>query len=154
MKPLFLSVLSYDVLILFLAFWVDMRSLANLDIAISNNAPRPYWLMLLHSLRGGIIDDWGHSISSLMWLAKRGIHATRVQVRLEYADAWRVRWCDLLLLETDDIVHRGLNGCCNLTDQCVTDMVNRCHKLTSINLAGCNLVTDACVSACVVKWCV
>ena len=126
-----------------------MRSLANLDIAVSSKASRPYWMMLLHSLRGGIIDDWCHSISSLMWLAKRGIHATRVQMQLEYVDAWRVRGCYLLLLETDDIEHLGLNGCCNLTDQCITDMVDRCHKLTSINLQGCNQVTDTGASALV-----
>ena len=151
MIPLLFSVLSSDVYIQFLSQWLDMHSLGNLDIAVSSNASRPYWMMLLHSLRGRIIDDWCHSISSLMWLIKRGIHATSVQLHMVSADASRVRGCDLLLLETDDIVHRGLNGCCNLTDQCVTDMVNRCHKLTSINLAGCNLVTDACVSACVVK---
>ena len=147
MIPLFLSVLSNDVHILFLSLWVDMRSLANLDIAISSNASRPYWLMLLKSLRNSIIDDWGHSISSLMWLAKRGIHATIVQMQLEYEDASRVRGCDLLLLETDDIIHLGLKGCCNLTDQCIMDMVNRCVELTSINLAGCNLVTDVGVSS-------
>jgi hypothetical protein len=117
--PLFLSVLSRDVHILFLSVWVDIRSLATLDVAVSSNASRPYWMMLLHSLRGGIIDDWGHSISSLMWLAKRGIHATIVQMKV---DAWRVRGCDLLMLETDDIVHFRLNGCCNLTDQCIMNM--------------------------------
>ena len=147
MIPFFLSALSYDVHILFLSLWVDMRSLANLDIAVSSNASRPYWLMLLHSLRGGIIDKWGHSISSLMWLARRGIHGRRVEMQSEYADTWRVRGCDFLLLETDGVVHFGLKGCCNLTDQCIMDMVNRCVELTSIDLAGCTLVTDAGVSA-------
>ena len=118
MIPLFFSVLSYDVQILFLSEWVDMRSLINLDIAVSSNASRPYWMVLLHSIRSGIIDDWGHSISSLMWLTKRGIHATRVQMQVAYADAWRVRGCDLLLLESDDIEYLGLNGCYNITDQC------------------------------------
>ena len=126
---------------------LDMHSFGNLDIAVSSNASRPYWMMLLHSLRGGIIDDWCHSISSLMWLVKRGIRATRVQLHLMYADASRVRGCDLLLLETDDIVHLGLTGCYNLTDQCIMDMVNRCHKLTGINLDGCDKVTDVGVSA-------
>ena len=141
--PLFLSVLSHDVLVLFLSLWVDMRSLANLDVAVSSNATRPYWMTLLHSLRGAMIDDWGHSISSLMWLTTRGIHATRVQMKV---DPWRVRGCDLLLLETDHIIHLGLNWCCNLTDQCIMNIVNRCSKLTSIELNGCNKLTDAYVS--------
>jgi hypothetical protein len=139
MIPLFLSLLSRDDHILLLSAWVDVRSLGTLDVAVSCNASRPYWLMLLHSLRGGIIDDWGHSISSLMWLTRRGIHATRVQMQLQkdYADAGRVNGCDLLLLETDNIVHLGLNCCCNLTDQCIMDMANQCSKLTSIDLNGC-----------------
>ena len=62
-------------------------------------------------------------------------------------DAWRVRGCDLLLLETDEIVHLGLDGCRNLDDQCVMNMVNKCSKLTSISLTGCDKVTDAGVSA-------
>ena len=146
MTPSFLSVLSSDIRIPFLSQWLDMRSLAKLDVALSSHVSRPCWMMLLHSLRGGIIDDWCHSIPSLMWLAKRGIHAARVQMRMDYADAWRVRGCDLLMLETDDIVHLGLNGYCNLTDQCIMDIVNRCRKLTSINLHGCDKVTDAGVS--------
>ena len=134
MIPLFLSVLSYDVHILFLSLWIDIRSLATLDVAVSSNASRPYWMTLLHSLRGGIIDDWDHSISSLMWLSRRGIHATIVQMKTEYSDAWRVRGSDLLMLETDVIVHLGLGGCCNLTDQCIIDIVSRCGKLAHIGL--------------------
>ena len=101
--PLFLSVLSFDVHIQFISLWLDMRSLATLDVAVSNNASRPYWMTLLRSLRGGVIDDWGHSMSSLTWLIRRGIHARRVQMKV---DAWRVRGCDLLLLETDEIASR------------------------------------------------
>ena len=82
-------------------------------------------MTLIHSLRGGVIDDWGHSMSSLTWLIRRGIHARRVQMKV---DAWRVRGCDLLLLETDEIVHLGLDGCRNIDDQCVMNMVNKCSN--------------------------
>ena len=143
--PLFLSVLSFDVHIQFISLWLDMRSLATLDVvAVSNNALRPYWMTLLHYLRGGVIDDWGHSMSSLTWLIRRGIRARRVQMKV---DAWRVRGSDLQLLETDEIVHLGLDSCRNLDDQCVMDMVNKCSKLTSMSLTGCRKVTDAGVSA-------
>ena len=74
---------------------------------------------------------------------ERGINATTVQMRMEYADASRIRGCDLLLLETDDIEHLGHNGCSNLTDQCIMDIVNRCRKLTRINFHGCDKVADA-----------
>ena len=137
--PLFFSMLSFDVRIQFVSLWLDMRSLATLDVAVSNNASRPYWMTLLRSLRGGVIDDWGHSMSSLTWLIRRGIHARRVQMKV---DAWRVRGCDLLLLEIDEIVHLGLDGCRNLDDQCVMNVVNNCGKQTSISLRGCDKVTD------------
>ena len=144
MVPLFVFVLSTDVHILFLSLWLDMRSLATLDTAVTNNALRPYWMTVLHSLRGGVIDDWGHSMSSLTWLIRRGIHAKRVEIK---EDAWRVRGSDLLLLEKDAIAHLGLNRCFNLTDQCVMDMVKECSKLTSIDLNGCKKLTDVGVSA-------
>ena len=58
--PLFLSMLSFDVHISlagcaqfisqFISLWLDMRSLAALDVAVSYNASRPYWITLLHSL--------------------------------------------------------------------------------------------------------
>ena len=138
--------LSHDVHILFLSLWLDMRSLATLDVAVSNNVSRPYWMTLLRSLRGGVIDDWGHNMSSLTWLIRRGIHARRVQIEV---DAWQVHGCDLLLLETDEIMHLGLKGCCNLTDQCIMNMINECGKLTSIDLNGCKKLTDAGVIALV-----
>ena len=144
MTPMFLTLLSYDVHILLLTHWLDMRSLAILDIAVSDNASRPYWMMLLRSLRSGIIDDWSHDRSSLMWLITRGIHTRRVQTKTSIE---RVRVCDLLLLVTADIVHLGLTGCRLLTDQCIISIANVYSKLTSIDLNGCWKLTDAGMSA-------
>ena len=115
MTPLFLSVLSYDVHILFLSLWLDMRSLIYLDKAVLSHASRPYWMKLLRSLRGAVIDDWCHNIHSLMWLARCGIHATRVQIKRD--DAYHVHDFDILSLETDDIVQLGLNNSYCLTDK-------------------------------------
>ena len=87
--PIFLSVLSYDVHIMFVSQWLDMRSLATLDAAVTNSASRPYWILLLRSLRNDIIDCWSHSMSSLTWLIRRGgIHARTVQMKV---DASQVR---------------------------------------------------------------
>ena len=142
---LFLSALSYDVHIQLLSVWLDMSSLINLDKAVLNHESRPYWMKLLHSLRGGVIDDWCHNIHSLMWLARCGIHATRVQIK--HGDAYHVHDFVILSLETDDIVHLGLNNCYRLTDQCMTDILSRCRKLTSIDLGSCEKVADASVLA-------
>ena len=142
--PSFLSLLSDDLQILFLSLWLDVRSLSTFDVAVSCHRLRPRWMTLLQCLRSPAVDEWGHSLSSLMWLSKRGIRASRVQMKM---DTSRVSACDILVVDTSDVVALGLRDCVNITDQCVTDVVNRCSKLRSIDLHGCNKVTDAGVSA-------
>ena len=61
-------------------------------------------------------------------------------------DTSRVRVCDILLVDTSDVVTLGLRDCVNTTDYCVMDIINRCPKLRSIDLGGCNTLTDACIS--------
>ena len=92
MAPLLLSVLSYDVQVFFVSMWLDVTSLANLDAALTSHDCRPYWMMLLHCMRSTSIDEWGHSLASLMWLARRGICSRSIRMKV---DGWRVRGCDL-----------------------------------------------------------
>ena len=139
MAQLFHSLLSDDLQILLLSFWLDVRSLTTLDVAISSRRLRPSWLTVLRCLRSDAVDNWGHSMLSLMWLSKRGIHASRVEMTM---DKSLVRGCDILLVDTSDIVHLGLGGCSNMTDQCIVDIVHRCLKLRSIDIGGCGRVTD------------
>ena len=107
LAPLFLTLLSRDLQVFFLSMWLDVTSLANLDAALTSRDYRPYWMMLLHSLISACIDEWGHSFASLTWFARRGICARSIQMKV---DGWRVRGCDLLLLETIDLVHLGLDS--------------------------------------------
>ena len=102
--PFFLTFLSYDVQVFFLSLSLDAPSLVNLDEAVSKHEWRPYWITLLHSVRSAGIDEWCHSCASLTWLTRRGICARRMQMKV---DGWRVRGCDLLLLQTIDIVDLG-----------------------------------------------
>ena len=62
-------------------------------------------------------------------------------------DTSRVRVCDILLVDTSDLVALDLRYCRNTTDQCVMDVINCCPKLWSIDLTCCNEVTDAGISA-------
>ena len=144
MTRLFHSLLSDDLQNLVLSLWLDVRSLTTLDVAISSRRLRPSWLTVLRCLRSDAMDNWGHSLSSLMWLSKRGIRASRLQMKM---DSSLVRGCDILLVDTSDIVHLGLVGCINMTDQCMVDIVYRCVKLRSIDISGCDQVTDAGVRA-------
>ena len=144
MARLFHSLLSDDLQIVVLSLWLDVRSLTTLDVAVSSRRLRPTWLTVLRCLRSDAVDNWGHSLSSLMWLSKRGIRASRVRMKM---DSSLVRGCDILLVNTTDIVHLGLRGCSNITDQCIVDIVYRCVKLRSIDIGGCGRVTDAGVRA-------
>ena len=100
--------------------------------------------MFLRCVISEAVDDWGHSLSSVMWLSRRGIRASRLERKI---DTSRVRGCNILLVDTSDLVLIGLQDCIGITDQCVVDVINRCPKLGSINLSGCGKVTDAGISA-------
>ena len=52
-------------------------------------------------------------------------------------DGRRVRGCDLLLLQTIELDHLGLDGCLNMTDQCIVNVVHRCRKLNSLDVSRC-----------------
>ena len=62
-------------------------------------------------------------------------------------DACRVRGCDIMLLDTSDMVLLDLGGCKSITDQCLTDIVKRCHKHRRAHLRDSEKVVDTGVSA-------
>ena len=144
MVPLLLYLLRDDLHTRFLSHWLDVRSIATLDMAVSSKKCRPNWISFLHSVRSAALDDIVHSASSLKWLSMRGISVSRLQMKV---DAWRVDLCDVSLLKTSDLLHIGLDGCRSLTDECVRRIATRCCKLRSIRLKGCENVTDAGISA-------
>ena len=144
MAPSLLSLPSNDLQTVFLSLWLDVCSLTTLDVAVSSHESRPRWLTVLRCVRSGALDEWGHSLSSLMWLSRRGIRTSRLEMKI---DTSRVHVCDILRLDTTDLVVIGLESCINVTDQCLAELVNRCLKLRTISLAGCDKVTDAGISA-------
>ena len=99
--------LSNDLHILLLSQWLDVCSLGTLDIAISCNTLRQYWINLLQSLRSISVDNMDHNESSLTWLVERGICASRIQMK---PDIWWVPGCDLSLLKVKNLLHLGLNA--------------------------------------------
>jgi Leucine Rich repeat len=101
-------------------------------------------MTLLHAMRSSAIDDWGHSYSSLIWLTKRRICTSRLHMK---ADGWQVRECDILDLETKSILNLGLDSCYRLTNQGMSDILDRCFKLRCIDIRGCMQMTDVGVSA-------
>ena len=147
MVPSFFDLLSDDIQRVFL-LWLDVPSLITLDVAVSSDTLRPCWMMLLQSMKSPAMDDWHHSMASVMWLSRRGIRPSRLQMK-EVDEG--VRGCDILLLDTSDLVYLGLRGCSNITDQCVIDIVKRCRQLSGIELGDCKkqycTVTDVGITA-------
>ena len=143
MVPFLLHLLNDDLHTHFLSHWLDVSSIAILDVAVSSERCRPHWISFLHLVRSAAIDDMDHSASSVRWLSMRGISVSRLQMKV---NAWQVRSCDLSLLKSFELLHIGLNGCRNVTDGCIAI---RCCKLRSICLRGCKKVTDAGISALV-----
>ena len=144
MESSFLSPLNNDLNVLFLSHWLDVRSLVALDTAFSSHTYREYWMTLLHAMRSSAIDRWGHSYSSLIWLTKRRICTSRLYMK---SDARQMRECDILDLETKNIHNLGLDSCYRLTDQGMSDIIDRCFKLRCIDIRSCMQITDVGVSA-------
>jgi hypothetical protein len=163
-RPMTLTtfLLCDDLSNLFLSSWLDVRSLVTLDVAFSNKTSTTAWRFLLRSVRSTAIDGWVHSLASLMWLIRRGIRVSRIQIKVV---ACQIRRCDLLLLETSDLVHFGLNSCDSFTEQFMLNFLHQCGKswrterpnrtnvtnagvsalgaqLESIDLGGCTILTD------------
>ena len=173
--PSLLSPLSDDLKIHIFSLWLDVRSLATLDVAISSRRLRPSWLTVLRCLRSYALGRWHlHSLSSLTWLSKRGIVLPSVFMKInchpEHPDG------DILIVNTGDIVRIGplrnhdftdqsmvdvmycrgasnmsfaidLARCDQMTDAGVIALAAVCGNLQSIDLAGCDKVTDAGVVA-------
>ena len=85
-----LPLLSDDLQILFLSLWLDVRSLTTLDVAVSSHRWRPRWLMVLRHFE-------------INQLSRRGIRASRLEMKT------RVRGCNIMLVDTSDLVLIGLH---------------------------------------------
>ena len=173
--PSLLSPLSDDLQIHIFSLWLDVRSLATLDVAVSSRRLRHSWLTVLRCLRSYDLGRWHlHSLSSLTWLSKRGIFLSPVFMKInchpEHPDG------HVLMVDTGDIVRIGplrnndftdqsmvdimycrgasdmsfaidLARCDQMTDAGVIALAAVCGNLRSIDLAGCDKVTDAGVVA-------
>ena len=61
--------------------WLDLVCLCKLDIAIGDADERLLWLHSLQTMESEAVDVYEHSHSSITWLIKRGVRATRIRIR-------------------------------------------------------------------------
>ena len=69
--------------------------------------------MTLRCVRSEAVNGWAHSLSSVTWPSRRGIRVSRLEMKI---DTSRVRGCNILLVDTSDLVLIGLQDCIGLTD--------------------------------------
>ena len=92
-----------------LLLWLDAGGLGKLDTAVCNHSLRASWTALLRALNSTAVDEWGHSYSSLRWVARRGLKITRMLITVRF-EAWRMKGDDVLQMDTSALVELGLNG--------------------------------------------
>ena len=157
--------------------FLDLRSLAIFDMAITNKAQRSMWIESLRSITGKILDDWRHGISSLRWLAARNLKPQRINtVHLDYNQQEPSEIADAILLHLAEGCSHILNslrlsgaiedaGLCTiiprcpqlqslelistekLSDNCLIALAQECRHVSSITLSYCKLISDIGLSA-------
>ena len=137
---------STDLMISILSY-LDIRSISQVDIAVSNDAERIIWLASLSMNNLVALNKYEHCKESMMWVAQRGI-------RLESLKVKDMRW-----QETDRINGGTLLGiiisslrCIDLRESSIVDedilwMARGCPCLAEICLSGCDGVTNASLIA-------
>ena len=153
----------------YLLSWLDVGCLCKLDIAMGNAYERSLWLNSLHTMDSKSLDEYEHTHDSIWWLMRRGARATQIRIRrtrLEHdriTDQTFIGICDSSTLNTDtdgrndnmnnsgavelqshSTVRNRLKNSDITTDTSTCTLVRRwgCPHLTSIDLSGCNSISD------------
>ena len=163
-----------DDIFLFFLSWLDFGCLCKLDIATGNADERLLWRHSLHTMGSEAVDEYKHTHSSIRWLIRRGVRATRIRIRGTKLERDRITdqtFAGVGSLFTsnagiDDRNPTLINGGAYTlknhstvryrlrsreitveTNTCASVRRLGCHHLTSIDLSGCSGISDIGVSA-------
>ena len=159
----------------YLLSWLDLVCICRLDTAIGDEVERSLWLHSLHLMDSKAIDEYEHSNLSIKWLITRGARATRIRVRETDRECDRIN--DETFAGVGALLFQGnandrnsiLNaGCANTSMTRITesyrsdtrDITTHTNSyesirqrgshnlnLTSINLSGCQSISNEGLSA-------
>ena len=155
-----LFILGED-LFLLLCAWLPLKSISNLDIAVSNAEDRLFWSMWLGMIDVDVINEHKHRChASIRWLIRKGIRTSSLQVlpcAVQMNDATFSGFgfptknsgheimkekCNYFGgLSIKDCVRIDLSGC-DITDANVVDLARGCPHLHTIFLGRCLDLTD------------
>ena len=154
----------------YLLCWLDLGCLCKLDIAIGNVDKRLLWLHSLHTMDSRAFDEYEHSHSSIRWLIRRGARAISIRIRGTKLERERITdqtFVGVGILFPSNADNQNLNngnagtynnhstvidrlrslGITTETNTVVSVRTWGCHHLTSIDLSGCDNISDIGVSA-------
>ena len=143
--PLFLALEDRQIPVI--CAWLDMRSFGHLDVAVSSICARNLWLIILESITCKAIDEWQHCHSSMMWAILRSIRITHILVSSKHRHRISEHIFEAINIlsiwkERRYLESIDLSGCESITDIGVSALGHGCGQLQMINLHGCWGVTD------------
>ena len=140
-----LSRASNDCMISILGY-LNIESISQLDIAVTNTAARVIWLSSLLVSCHRTVNECKHSDGSIRWVVARGIRLEKLKVRDSQRFTCRINGSTLLGLNVSllrDVSFRE----CDIGDDEIITLAHDCPYLSEICLYGCVRVTDASIIA-------
>ena len=141
--------------------WLNIGCICMLDIAIGNVDERLLWLHSLHTMDSKAFDEYKHSHSSLRWLISRGARATDIRTKGDkFSSKDRITdqtFTGIGLSCVQNVDTGGADSiqynsavrytCRNReitadTNKIVSVRARRCRHLISIDLSGCDSISD------------
>ena len=158
-----------------LCTWLPLKSVSNLDIAISNADDRLQWMRCLGMMDANVINQYsrfGHSF--IRWLITKGVRTTCIRIEYDFGCGvnqindttfsgfgFPPRQLDIDSMKTSSDYTGGLSikDCvivdltsCRVTDMNVIDLARGCPQLHTVILRQCSELTDECLIE-LARWC-
>lgn len=149
----FLEVLPDEVILYILLTWLDIRDLANFDMALLNHMDRRAYLSLLRdTVHKGMLSESNsfHTFDSGVtdWLESRSIFMRALTFRNK---SCRDIPAGFLKSTGQELLEIDINMCVGVSDSELCKFFERCPKLKIVNLS-CQLIGDT-VAANIAKHC-
>ena len=122
--------------------YLDIKSICQIDIAVSNAAERDVWLTGLSLNYLVTFSEHKHCKESIRWLAKRGIRLESLKIKDIKFETNRIDGSALFGLKMSSLKCINVQGC-SIGDEEVLLMANGCPHLVEICLSGCDGITNA-----------
>lgn len=114
--------------------YLDIRSIGYFDIALSDSHDRPIYLAGLQKMNPKIINHHEHCQSSLKWVTKRQICATKIQMK-EINDLQSEELFDGFICPS--VTSIDLHKCQSIVSKMIKHLKRACPLIRDINLSTC-----------------